>query len=80
MSVRSLILEQIVQVAEQQNRRLAPLDDTLLLMNSGLDSLCVAILVARLDDAIGLDPISDSDAAYPATLGDFIHLYERAAA
>ena len=80
MSVRSVIMEQIVQVAEQQSRRLAPLHDDLRLLDSGLDSLCIAVIVARLDDALGLDPFSgEEDHPFPVTIGDFIRLYEHAA-
>ncbi len=78
MSVRPFILEQIVQVGEQQSRRLAPLTDDLRLLDSGLDSLCFAILVARLDDELGLDPLSNEAHAFPVTIGDFIRLYEHA--
>jgi hypothetical protein len=74
-------MQQMVRVAEQQSKTLAPLDDTLPLLESGLDSLCIAILVASLDDDLGLDPLSASDdVAFPVTVGDFIRLYENAAA
>jgi hypothetical protein len=40
----------------------------------------VAILVARLEDALGFDPFSAAEEAYfPVTLGDFIRVYEHAA-
>ena len=81
MSVRSVIMEQIIQVAEQQGRRLAPLCDDLRLLDSGLDSLCIAVIVAKLDDALGLDPFSgEEDYPFPVTIGDFIRLSEHAAA
>lgn len=81
MSVRSVILEQITRVAENQGKPLAPLTDDLGLLNSGLDLLCIAVLVATLDDELGLDPLSQADdVAFPVTLGDFIRLYEHAAA
>ncbi|WP_158801690.1 MULTISPECIES: acyl carrier protein [unclassified Acidisoma] len=81
MTVRSVILEQITRVGEQQRRQLAPLTDSLPLLDSGLDSLCLAIIVAGLDDELGLDPLSASDdVEFPVTLGEFIKLYENAAA
>lgn len=80
MSVRTVILEQIIQVADQQRKMLAPLRDDLLLLESGLDSLCIAIVVANLDDELGLDPLSAAeDVAFPVTVGDFVRLYENAA-
>jgi hypothetical protein len=51
------------------------------LTNSGLDSLCFALLVARLEDETGRDPFSESDeVSFPVTLGEFIALYEHAPA
>jgi acyl carrier protein len=80
MSVRSTVLSQFKQVAMEQNKTLAPLSDDLPLLESSLDSLCFAIIVARLEDELGVDPFSAAESANaPATLGDFIKLYENAA-
>jgi acyl carrier protein len=80
MSVRSAIISQIEQVAKEQNNKLAPLTDETPLLESGLDSLAIAILVARLEETLGFDPFSLSDDIYyPVTLGDFIRFYEDAA-
>jgi len=81
MTVRSFILSEITRIAEQQNKRLAPLSDDLPLLSSGLDSLCIAVLVASLDDNLGIDPFArDGEIAFPVTIGDFISLYENAPA
>ncbi len=80
MTVRTEIANQFKQVAQEQDKRLAPLTDNLELLNSGLDSLCFAILVSRLEDSLGVDPFTASeDAVFPVTFGDFIHFYENAA-
>ena len=80
MNVRQEVVTQFKQVAQEQNKRLAPLTDGLDLLNSGLDSLCFAILVIRLEDSLGLDPFADSeDAQFPVTFGDFVNLYEHIA-
>lgn len=80
MTVRSEIVTQFKQVAQEQDRRLAPLTDSLELMNSGLDSLCFAIIVTRLETLIGVDPFSTSeDARFPVTFGEFVTFYEHAA-
>jgi len=80
MEVRSEVVEQFKQVAQEQDRRLAPLTDDLALLDSGLDSLCFAIIVARLENALGVDPFSeDEDARFPVTFGDFVRFYENAA-
>ena len=80
MSVRSTIAAQFEEVAKEQKKNLAPLSDDLVLLESGLDSLCFAIIVARLEDALGVDPFSAAeDAEFPVTLGDFVRFYEDAA-
>jgi hypothetical protein len=64
-------------IATSQKKTLAPLSDDLPLTNSGLDSLCFALLVARLEDETGRDPFSESDeVSFPVTLGEFITLYD----
>jgi acyl carrier protein len=66
--------------AAGQDRVLQPLSDELLLLDSGLDSLCFAIIVAELEDQLGVDPFSDlDDAGFPVTFGEFVGLYEAAA-
>jgi hypothetical protein len=79
MSIKATILAQIEQVAREQNRKLAALTDSTELMATGLDSLCFAILVARLEDILGVDPFSNAyGSSYPVTLGDFVQFYENA--
>jgi hypothetical protein len=80
VSVRLTIIAEIEKVAAEQSKKVAVLDNSLALAESGLDSLCFAILVARLEDELGNDPFTASDeVAFPVTLGDFIELYENAA-
>lgn len=79
MNVRQVVIDQIQTVGAQQGRKLAPLTDDLALVESGLDSLCLAILVARLEDELKFDPFSAADeAAIPVTIGDLVALYEGA--
>jgi hypothetical protein len=64
-------------VAREHGKILAPLKDDLVLADSGLDSLGFAVLVARLEDTLGVDPFTASDeAVFPVTLGDFVKVYE----
>ena len=66
------------KVALEHNKTLAPLADNLLLTVSGLDSLCFAILITRLDDMLGVDPFADGDVdSSPETIGELITNYER---
>ena len=78
MSVKSTITAQFQQVAREQERTLAPLSDELKLNQSGLDSLSFAIIAARLEDSLGVDPFNEMEEAnFPVTFGDFVRLYER---
>jgi acyl carrier protein len=79
MSVRSSIVQVYEEVAREQKRKLAPLTDDLKLLQSGLDSLSFALIVARLEDTFNVDPFEDLD-AFPVTFGDFVKLYEKKAA
>lgn len=80
MKIRSEITTQFTQVAREQGMRLSSLTDSLELLDSGLDSLCFAVVVARLEGQLGLDPFSTSeDVLFPATFGEFVRLYENTA-
>jgi acyl carrier protein len=80
MSIEALIIAQFEQVAQEQNKILATLQPETMLIESGLDSLCMAIIVARLEDALGVDPFNTAeDVDFPVTLGDFVKFYENAA-
>jgi hypothetical protein len=78
MSTRSTVASQFEQVALEQKRKLARLSDDLRLLDSGLDSLSFALIVARLEDSLGVDPFDATDeVSFPVTFGDFVRLYER---
>jgi aryl carrier-like protein len=80
MDIRTEIIAQFEEIAREQDKRLAPLTDQLELLDSGLDSLCFAIVLARLDEAIGVDPFASSqDAVVPVTFGELVSFYENAA-
>jgi acyl carrier protein len=79
-SIKAAIIAEIERFAAEEEKELPPLTEDLPLLDlAGLDSLALAILVARLDTELGLDPFTDSDNIfYPVTLGDFIRAYEKA--
>lgn len=80
MTVRSEIQAQFLKVAQEQGNRLGPLTDDAELLSSGLDSLGFAIVVARLEGVLGVDPFTSSeDVLFPVTFGEFVALYENAA-
>jgi acyl carrier protein len=77
MSIRLRIISEMQRIAAEQQVTLPPLGDDLSLHETGFDSLGFAILVARLEDDLGIDPFTISeDASFPLTMGDFIRAYE----
>jgi acyl carrier protein len=79
MRIKVTIMDQMTQVAREHGKTLAPLRDDLVLLDSGLDSLGFAVLVARLEDTLGIDPFTTAeDAMFPLTFGDFVKVYENA--
>jgi acyl carrier protein len=79
MDVKAEVIAQFKQVAAEQGMQLAPLTDELALFDSGLDSLCFAIIVVRLEQSFGMDPFSANDLSFPVTFEDFIGCYQNAA-
>ena len=75
MSVRSSVRSVFEEVAREQQRDLAPITDDLKLLQSGLDSLGFALIVARLEERLGYDPF-EAARSFPVTFGDFVNLYE----
>jgi acyl carrier protein len=68
------------KVAKEHDKKLAPLTDDLVLLESGLDSLAFAVLVVRLESELGVDPFSAADdIEFPVTFRDFVSAYENAA-
>jgi hypothetical protein len=78
MSLRAMIISEMQKVAAEKGKSMPVLTDDLPLFETGLDSLCYAILVARLEDQAGSDPLSLPGAVFPSTVGEFISLYEQA--
>ena len=79
MQVRKVILELFSEALEASDSKLEcdELKDDTVLLNSGLDSLGFAILVARLEEELEFDPFVEMvDAVYPTTFGEFVAIYE----
>jgi acyl carrier protein len=77
MSVRDTVVTVFTDVAKQQDKPIVLLTDQVSLLDLGLDSLCMAIIVARLEGVLGIDPFSAADEVpIPTTFGDFVALYE----
>jgi acyl carrier protein len=75
--MRDEIIAEMHTIAKEQKIVLKPIVDDQPLADFGFDSLCFAILVARLDDRFGIDPFATSEEMnFPVTVGDFIALYQ----
>ena len=79
MQVRETLLKVIHEVAAESDKSLPPaMDESTVLLETGLDSLDFAIIVARLDERLGEDPFMAMDEpVYPRTFGEFSTVYER---
>ncbi len=79
MKTRDEIIGVMELVAREGNKTLVPdFSDATVLLQSGLDSLDFAIVVARLEEKLDADPFSQmAEPVYPRTLGDFVAIYER---
>lgn len=78
--IRKIIDEVFYNVLEQTNSSLKvdKLDDDVVLLESGLDSLGFAILVATLEEKLDFDPFTMMDEPiYPTTYGQFVEIYEK---
>jgi len=64
--------------AEDHDDPPPPLLNETILLETGFDSMAFAVLVAQLDDDLGVDPFAlDMDADPPITFADFVGFYER---
>jgi acyl carrier protein len=78
VTVREKIVATIERAEREQGKKFAILTDELLLVDSGFDSFSFALVVAILEDELGVDPFSESEVIEaPQTFGDFVRLYER---
>jgi acyl carrier protein len=79
MDVRAKVFQTIKVVAAENNKRLEAFDDNDRLLEIGLDSLCMATLIAVLDDNLAVDPFgSGDDVMIPVTVGDLVQVYQTA--
>lgn len=78
--MKEMIKEKYMGVLEQIGSELtvAELTDDIILLESGLDSLGFAILVATLEDELEYDPFTlMEEPVYPTTFGEFVEIYQR---
>lgn len=77
--MKELIIQTIRDIAQQTECELVSnLDDDTVLLDSGLDSMGFAILVATLEEQLGYDPFRLMvEPVYPRVLGELISIYQR---
>ena len=72
-AVRTTLLE----ILDEDGIEAPELAPETVLLDTGLDSLGLAVLVTRLELELGYDPFSMmAEAVYPRTLADFVAVYE----
>lgn len=78
MPTKETILNVIDEVATESEKTLGDdFGDDTVLLESGLDSLDFAIIVARLEEQLGEDPFAAmAEPVYPRTLADFVTIYD----
>jgi acyl carrier protein len=79
MNLKEKILSLMSEIAEESGATLVEqIDDNSILLETGLDSLGFAILVARLEEDLGYDPFVQMDQpVYPQTFGELVGIYQR---
>lgn len=78
LSARVVVERVFAELLQEEGHEEVAMEDGLVLLESGLDSLGFAVLVSRLEDELGYDPFSlMQDAVYPKTLGELQAIYER---
>lgn len=77
MSTRRVLVEHLEQAIAERGVVGAPMEDDTVLLESGLDSLGFAVVIARLEEAFGGDPfLAMPVAVYPRTFGELVAIYE----
>ena len=79
MEIDQIIRKCFNEILEESDQELkCELASTSILLNTGLDSLGFAILVAKLDDELGYDPFTlMAEPFYPSTYQEFLDIYQR---
>lgn len=79
LDLRGLIVELYKESLETTDSELiGELNDDTVLLESGLDSLGFAILVARLEEELNYDPFTMiEDPVYPTTFKEFVAIYKK---
>ena len=79
MDLRKIIEESFSEALIQTDSKLKveSIEDDMVLLESGLDSLGFAILIVILEEKLDVDPFTEmEDPIYPVTFKEFFEIYE----
>lgn len=73
----TIIIKAMIVIAGESNLTLVePINESTELLQSGLDSMGFAVLVAQLDEELGYDPfVMMEDPYYPTKYGELLDIY-----
>lgn len=75
--MRPAVIATITELLHEDGIAVPPLTDSTPLLETGLDSLGLAVVVARLETQLGYDPFSlMAQAVYPRTVGELVSIYD----
>lgn len=79
MNIEKVVKDAMEQVAQLSDCELIqPIENSTLLLQSGLDSLGYAMLVAQLEEDLGFDPFTEmAITTYPNTFEEFVKIYQK---
>lgn len=74
-TINSVFIATLAEIGKEL--QVPSLEENTILLESGLDSLGFAIVVAKLEDELGYDPFQIlENPVYPTSYGEFIKIYE----
>ncbi len=74
MDVRKTVIDCLRETLKEEAQ--SPQCEITEMMDLELDSLAFAVLLGRLEDALGIDPFSDmSEVVFPSTVGELVAIY-----
>lgn len=68
----------LIELLEEDGVPVPEIGPDTVLLDTGLDSLGLAVLVTRLESSLGYDPFSImTEATYPRTMAEFVAIYDK---
>jgi hypothetical protein len=78
MAIRDTILGELTDLFEEEEIPIPEISGDTVLLDTGLDSLALAVLVTRLEESLGYDPFTLMDEpVYVSTFAELVSVYEQ---